>query len=215
MLPTCRSNTPIPPCWEIRILFAALDAVMLQQVCISAAFYLTQVLIGTIVHIWNYLIILTTWTKSGTKSNQDLVTWYKQLQIITILGNTCNQKRIFPAAAIGLPSIEFFTFFVCVKLHDSLTGIEVAFFFLIFLNVVAFNMTVFLAASKVFSCSEGVLQMWRREWKSARKSEMRRVLRALEPLKIKFNLNFVENNTPLVIQDVCSRQTIGSLLIVG
>lgn len=44
---------------------------------------------------------------------------------------------------------------------------------------------------------------------------MRKLLTALEPLKIRFNLNFVENNTPLVIQDVCTRQTIGSLLVVG
>lgn len=84
--------------------------------------------------------------------------WYKQLQILTVLSNSCNQKRIFPAAALGLPSIEFFTFFVCIKLHNSLGAFETAFFFLIFLNVVAFNMTVFLAASKVFSCSGKILK---------------------------------------------------------
>ncbi|OXA46683.1 hypothetical protein Fcan01_18151 [Folsomia candida] len=173
MLPTCRSNIPIPPGWVIRILLAFIDAVMLQQVCISAAFYLTQVLIGAIVHLWNYLSMLSIRTQNGIngESHQNFIMWYKQLQILTVLSNSCNQKRIFPAAALGLPSIEFFTFFVCIKLHNSLGAFETAFFFLIFLNVVAFNMTVFLAASKVFSCS--------------------------------------------VIQDVCTRQTIGSLLVVG
>ncbi len=142
---------------------------------------------------------------------------YKNLQILAGLSNDCNQYRMFPSTALGTPIIAFFALYVAIRLHTSLSLIEVGFFAFIYFNVTVFYLTIFVSAANLYIKSVVVLILWKREMARmampANKTE-KRILKAMQPLKIRFGINFVDNHTPLVVQDFSMRQMASLLLIL-
>lgn len=130
-----------------------------------------------------------------------------------MLNNNCVRKCMLPSCSLGFPAIQFFSCYVCIKLHDTMSLPALAFYFLIYGDAIILTTSVFTASSYVFITSRKLLARWRTEWKMTQNSELRRSFRACSPMKVRFGDNFVDNSTPLVIQDTCTRQTVSSLLI--
>lgn len=136
---------------------------------------------------------------------------YKKLQVLQAIANSCVRRQMLPACSIGLPAVQFAAGFVCLKFHDSMSLPAMVFFSLIYVDAVILTTCVFTAASHVFINSLELLSTWKTRWQT--RGEVRKSLRSLTAIKIRFGNNFVDNSTPLVIQDMCTRQTATSLLI--
>lgn len=138
---------------------------------------------------------------------------YRKLKIIELFINQSNQKRIFPSVFIGFPSLQFFTSYVCIRLHDIVEWPAFAMFPLVYVDAFILAVVIFTAAAKVYNNSGELLQNLKASPDFGRKSVLRRNIRAVTSIKIKFGVNFVDSETPLVIQDFCTRTTATFLLI--
>jgi hypothetical protein len=73
--------------------------------------------------------------------------------------------------------------------------------------------SIFGPPAHVFVKSTEMLLKWKSSWINGRKSEMRKAMRALHPIKVRFGSNFVDKSTTFVIQDTTTRTTVSSLLM--
>ncbi len=138
---------------------------------------------------------------------------YQQLRLLEMLNSLACSRRIFPGMMIGFPMIQFSSFYVCIKLHGNIDLPTFAMFPIMYFDGFFLCVVVFTVASRVYKWSDDLLQGWRLNPASVKKSELRKVLRSFPPLKIRMGGNFVETCTPLIIQDFCVRTTASMLLL--
>lgn len=141
---------------------------------------------------------------------------YKYLQILEKQTNDCVGVVIFPVFAIGFVAIQFFALYVCIKMHESMSVVSLGFFFLCYVDASALQYTILTTGSRIFVLSSEMLLSLRDiSARNHTSREMRKTLKAFLPLQIKFGVNFVDNATPLVVQDMCIRQLTSSLLVTN
>ncbi len=160
--------------------------------------------------IWSF-------SRSASKSypTSTLLKAYKLIGIVEMLNNSCVRGQLFPAFALLFPSIQLSSGYVCIKLHDTLSLPAFAYFALIYIDCIILITAIFTAPSHVYISSKNLILKWKSDWRTSRKSGLRRETRTLNPIKVRFGSNFVDNSTPLVIQDMCTRTTVSTLLISG
>jgi hypothetical protein len=138
---------------------------------------------------------------------------YKKLQILEMLINNSIRDVMLPALMFGMPSIQFFASYVCIKMHGTMALPNLAFFIIIYLDTVVLTNTVITPAASIFTGSGKLLEKWITSSKAMKRKYLRKFRGACRPLRVKFGSNFVDKKTPLVMQDMCMRQTMSSLLI--
>lgn len=141
--------------------------------------------------------------------------FYRSIQILEKYFNGYLMKRIVPMIVLSIPIIQVVSQYVCIQLHDEIPMPGFLIFPLIMFDCVLANVFVYSVASWVYSKSIKVLRAYARHTVkfSGRKSRLAREIKACAVLKIKFGSNFIDNGTPLVIQDFCMNQTVSLLLI--
>jgi hypothetical protein len=159
------------------------------------------------------LIYFFDFHRSKSTSSSELLQSFKYIRIIEMLNNYTVRHLLLPTCALIFPAIQRASAYVCIKLHDTLSWPALLFYGLIYCDALILTTSVFLAPCHVFTSSRQILLKWKTGWKMGRKSEMRKELKALVPIKVRCGSNFVDNSTPLVLQDMCTRQTVSSLLI--
>lgn len=75
------------------------------------------------------------------------------------------------------------------------------------------NMVIITLASRVHSASRDLLTSLKQLKLEKRSKLMRKELQACNTLRIKFGSNFIDNGTPLVMQDVCINQIMSLVLL--
>lgn len=138
---------------------------------------------------------------------------YKNLRVLEAINNNCVRARILPALVVDLPAIQLASGYVCIKLHTTMSLPAIACFGLIYWDVIIFTTAMFTASSRVYTKSGELLATWRAQWRSGSRSELRRSLSSLCPVKVRFGNNFVDHSTPLVFQDTINNLTVSCLLI--
>lgn len=125
--------------------------------------------------------------------------------------------RVVPTVIICSITLQVISQYVCIKLHDKIAMPGFLVFPLMCVDAFVVNVLVYSLASWVNSTSTEVLQSFERNTIQfgGRKSILAREIRACGVLKVKFGSNFIENGTPLVIQNFCLVQTLNLLLISG
>lgn len=142
-----------------------------------------------------------------------LIRTYKYFQVLEGLNNDCGRDLLLPALVGGLPAIQFSSSYVCIKLHHTMSLPSLGFFFLLYFDMIILIFAVFTINSKVYIVSSKLLSNWKSAWGNSKSSLLRKSLRACVPMKVRFSNNFVDNRTPIVIQDMCVRQTVSLLLL--
>ncbi|OXA54601.1 hypothetical protein Fcan01_10664 [Folsomia candida] len=213
MLPCCTNGERgIQNKW-VKFSMAIFEGYMFYQVTVSGSFFITQVMVGCCLSLWNYIKILKQWTRDPSYKKGYLLQAYKYLRVLEMLNNNCVRSRMFPAGTIGFPAAQFFCGYVCIKFHSSMSVWAVGVFFLLYCDGVMLTTTMFTTAAHVYINSRELLITWKSGWGTRKNSELRKTMRGFPPMKVRCGSNFVDNSTPLVIQDMCTRQTVSTLLI--
>jgi hypothetical protein len=135
---------------------------------------------------------------------------YRYIQILEILVNEFGQSKFVPVSIVLIPMMEILGLFGTVKLYDvvPLPG------FIIYPYAYFCAMVVLLlyvaTSGKLFDTSKNILNLWR----TLKATKLRRkIIKSLQPLKIKFGSNFIESSTSLVIQSFCLKTVVDLLLL--
>jgi hypothetical protein len=141
-----------------------------------------------------------------------LIGQYRQLQILEVLSNQCVMHRALPVTALGGIISQFLTSIVCIRLHDKIQMPDFLLFPALYFDCCILILLLFTVASLTFVKSKRILSNWKMSYQMKRKY-FRKSLYMLTPLKIKFGGNFVDQSTPLVIQNFCLTSTASLLLL--
>lgn len=137
---------------------------------------------------------------------------YKQLQIIEILNTISNGYTVLPTFMFVGPLLQSVMSYATIKLHQDLGMMELVLTSLFSFDGAFFIMIFLTLASNVWKNSSLLLSKWRSDTQRRRKLN-RKTLKALRPLKIRFMSNFVDQCTPLVVEDFAIRTTVSLLLL--
>lgn len=135
---------------------------------------------------------------------------YRELQVLNRVMNSILLTKVTPTMVSVAPAIQVFGQYVCIMLHKEIPYPQFILFPVTVWNSFACNMFFLSFASAMFGRSERVLKRMR--GLSANK-KIRRKVRASWELRLKFGSNYVDQGTPLVIQDFCILQTVNLILM--
>lgn len=123
--------------------------------------------------------------------------------------------RVVPALVSLTPIVQIICQYVCIKLHDQISMPGFLMFPLILVDAVVINGFVFTLASAINSTSAKLLEthVKRTVEFGGKRSVLAREIKACGVLKIKFGSNYIDNGTPLAIQNFCLNQTLSLLLL--
>jgi hypothetical protein len=140
--------------------------------------------------------------------------FYKQIQILESMLNNFLKQRITPLVLCGVPLMQMFTFYLCIKFHEVFPPLVFLLFPIVFVDSLVINVVVFTLASWVFTKSQKAINLLQKNAaKSGRKSLIKKQIRSYSAMKIKFGSNFVDRFTPFLIQSNVLSQTASLLLI--
>ncbi|OXA37329.1 hypothetical protein Fcan01_27924 [Folsomia candida] len=204
---TGQSHTTI---YAIKLSFAILEFISLQQLVTTSVYYLATVLLHGISFLW---MSCTTFVHGYTPAGN--IAWllaYKELKVYEKLLNYCTKSRIFLITALLVPGLQILLCYTSLKLFHSehISNFEASLFLWAYFLVLVFTMLLFSAAAQINSLSVN----WIAKFKgSGDKKLERRMHKSLMSLRLEFGNNFVETLTPLVVQEFCVRQTVSCLLV--
>jgi hypothetical protein len=199
MLPSCRSGIGITSL-PLKLTISFLEMIMFFHVTTAGSFYVIQILMAVCLSMWNYIRIIQGWSADKSKDRQELLSAYRFISMVGVLNNVCVSHDILPMWLVGFPSIQLTAAVVCIKYHGIMSPPALAFFRLIYVDQVVLCTAVFTPPSHVYIESRKLLLQWKGEWRTGQRSELRRALRALQPVKVQIGTNFIDHSTPLVIQ---------------
>lgn len=187
------------PLWTIGLI----TFIIVMQFYTGAVYYAVYVLlIGT-----THLVIECRGLKRIGKNN---ILLYRKIQIWEKVLNFCTSQRIFPTIVFSVSGLQIISAFALAILRNNSGVGNLAVFFLMYLNSFVFNMIMFSFAAKIYSVSKKWLKMGE---KNVKGGYMRRLHRSYRPLRMSFFNNFIDELTPLVMQDFSLTQTISLLLL--
>ncbi|XP_035715556.1 uncharacterized protein LOC118438863 [Folsomia candida] len=213
--PSCSTISWMPPGREIFVVL--FEAWMALQLFSSGATWAFFIFFAGIVAMLNYFQLLESRICKAVTifQNQACLKLYRSIQILEKYMNGCTMVRIVPSMVLCTPNLQIISQFVSIKLHSKIAMPGFLIFPLIMVDAVIVNVFVYTLASWVNSTSTKLLQTQVRRTVQfgGKKSQLAREIRACGVLKIKFGSNFIDNGTPLVIQNFCFNQTLNLLLI--
>lgn len=122
-----------------------------------------------------------------------------------------------PVILSCIPAIQIVGLYVCITLHEEIALPGFAIFPLLAIAATIHNILVITLAAMVNISSKRVLIILRLKIVGSNEGKMRKLLRrelaACGVLKIKFGNNFIDNGTPLVMQNFCINQTMSLCLV--
>ncbi|OXA54691.1 hypothetical protein Fcan01_11580 [Folsomia candida] len=204
---TGQSHTTI---YAIKLSFAVLEFISLQQLVTTSVYYLATVLLHGISFLW---MSCTTFVRGYIPGcNIARLLAYKELKVYEKLLNYCTKSRIFLITALLVPGLQILLCYTSLKLFHSedISNFEASLFLWAYFLVLVFTMLLFSAAAQINNLSVN----WIAKFKgSSDKRLERRMHKSLMSLRLEFGNNFVETLTPLVVQEFCVRQTASCLLV--
>lgn len=140
---------------------------------------------------------------------------YRNIQILDNSFNVVLTERILPAIMICIPAIEIATLFVCFTLHQEIPIPGFLIFPIIAMSAGINNILIITLASKVYSASQRLLSLFEKTHQGRMSKFVRKELLACNVLKIKFGSNFIDNGTPVIMQNFCIDKTLSLILLRG
>lgn len=189
----------------IRLLLAIFEFLVISQIIQSAIPYGLFLLLSGIILLWDEVE-----KAFSNSSGNHVVNKYRKLQVLEKLINACVRTRVFPVLTFACPSVQMLSGFAIIKLNSSM---KLSHFFtlaVMYFAAALFGIIVLGGAGTIFTKSHRCLVA--QNWLKTNKIQ-RRELKSLQPLRIWFGSNFVDNLTSLVIQHFCMIQTMNLLLL--
>lgn len=146
---------------------------------------------------------------SGKNTN---LKFYRTLQVLQSVLNSSNRYQIFPMVAYCFPAVQILDAFLLIKYYDTM---DYSLFMIVIVQYVQCLFCIamlFMWSAKVYANSCAWLAKRKRSVNKGGTFE-RKFLRGLVPLKVLFGMSFVDELTPLVIEQFCVLQTINLLLL--
>lgn len=145
---------------------------------------------------------------------QENIRFYRRIQILEKHMNDITNVYILPALIIGVPLLQIVSQYVSITMHDDIPMPGFVLFPIMSVEAIITNVVVFTPASWVNGRSTRILARYARKiTHCVRKSVVVKERKACTMLKIKFGSNYVDQSTPLVIQNFCLNQTMSLILI--
>lgn len=140
---------------------------------------------------------------------------YRQVHILEKMLNDFLMTKISPAVVIFIPAVQIVSQFVSVMMHDKIAMPGFLIFPLFLVDGFVANVLVFTLASWVNSTPHDMLVKYGRRLDniSVGGSYLRKEVKALNSMKIKFWSNYIDRGTPLMIQNFCLAQTMSLIMI--
>lgn len=139
-------------------------------------------------------------------------TEYRMLQVFESLLNSTVRYRVWPALTAYLPALHVLGAVACIKFHKHLALPNFVFVISVSIIVAVTELIFYTGCSKIYGNSLSWLSCVKSGGMKMNKVE-RKMVRSMQPLRIWFGSNFVDELTPLVIQNFCTDQTVSVLLL--
>lgn len=141
---------------------------------------------------------------------------YRYVQILEKSFNAYLLPAVIPATIFCVPIIEIIGYFACITLHQEVSMPGFLIFPLMATEAGISNIFVITLASQVHVGSQQVkIALEKRSMGRCKMALVKRQIRAMDVLKIKFGQNFIDAGTPLVMQNFCINQTMSLALVKG
>lgn len=183
-------------CYTISTFTFVVEVVMYFQAPLYAVYYITHVLLAGLVYLWKKLREVM-----DTKSHKLL----KEARVLERILNASLKGRLVPCFVLGVSIAECFAGSVLLSMSDQLGKVERYFFVLIYFQTGLCVRTLLTIMSYVFIKSTRYKKALHR---SAVKKVERKELMSWKPLRVEFGQNFVDELTPLVVEENVINQTI-------
>lgn len=210
--PLCSSTSNLTmPQSILRLTLALTEGFVLSNTFIGGTFYNVDVLLTGIAY-------LVAECNIAANFENPKMSVYRKLQVLEKLLNAAVKSRILPMVSIALPGLQITSCFALIKLHDQLGFYTMPIYVSVYLDVAMFNVLVFTGAARVYILGDRLLRGWREEVKAEQNCgirEKRMMLKSFRKLRVEFGNNFVDQLTPLVLQDFCTKQSISMLVLSG
>lgn len=192
------------PSKYVRIILATFEFIPVHYLALAAGIFPIALLFGGMVHMWLHI------SKLRNTTGLSFIRKYRELQVFEKLFNSCNQGRIFPVLVTLCPVIEILGAFACVRLRGEMIPLEFTFIMMETKLVTGFTLAFFSGAGKINTGSGKLLRACKA---GENRTETKKVLATLIPLKVRFGQNFVDGLTPLILQQFCTIQMANLLLL--
>lgn len=147
---------------------------------------------------------------------EECIKFYREIQILEKILNSFLMPSIVPLTIVIIPLHKIIAQYVCVMLRDEIPMPGFLVFPIMGVDSTIVNILVFTLASLVHNASRDILQKLGQKivtFRGGNEDRLRRKVKACAVLKIKFGSNFIDQGTPLVIQNFCMTQTMNLILM--
>ncbi|XP_035702639.1 uncharacterized protein LOC118434048 [Folsomia candida] len=194
-----------------------LDTWILSHGCYSAAIPVLFVLCVGIVCFLTYFDVLTSYRRSlrliTFTHMASCIRLYRSIHLLEKSFNAFLMQRILPPFMLTCIGLQIMGLYVCIMHQKDIPIAGLLVFHL--LGVDAMICSIFTMASLVHTKSTNVLEMLGRTVAGIGKNRkvVRRELKSLTVMNLKFGSNFIDRETPLNIQSFAWNQTVSLCLI--
>ncbi|XP_035708005.1 uncharacterized protein LOC118435717 [Folsomia candida] len=183
----------------------------------SSALWIIYVFFSGIMSILTYFRVLLSQI-SIVKTPSDLhscIKLYKSIQILEKYFNAFLLPRVIPVLITGVPILQIISLYVCLNHNQDIDMPGFLVFPLLLMEAAGTIIFVFTLASKINNSSETMVKFLKDGIRkgSGNKAHLKKEIKSLSLLKIKFGSNFIDRGTPLVIETFCINQTVSLTLI--
>lgn len=158
-------------------------------------------------------------TISTTCDLKSSIHLYRCLDLLEKSINAFLMHRVLPIIVFCVPGIQIISQYITINYHDHITMPGFLVFPVLAANAAISSMLLLTLASYVHTNSDKLLHVLasRSEGRISGKSgkTIKRGIKSLKPMKIRFGSNFIDQQTPIVIQTFCINQTVSLTLIMS
>ncbi|OXA41340.1 hypothetical protein Fcan01_23704 [Folsomia candida] len=215
MLTNCKPITASGH-WLVVVWIHVFETWMSYHMVFSAAVGIVYSFFVSIVCLLSYLWILEREIGKilNTRDLKNCLKLYRQIQVLEKSLNAVLKDSILPAFVLCAPLIQIVCMFVCINLHAEIEMPGFVMFPMLWLDAIWANVFVYTLASYIHNVSKKLLQEFRNMAVCIENEGlMRKEMKAMSRLKIKFGSNFIDRTTPLTIQNFCWSRTMTLTLI--
>ncbi|OXA64379.1 hypothetical protein Fcan01_00593 [Folsomia candida] len=216
MFPGCVKCDPTLLHRVVKLCLHIFEAWMSLNTIISGTTWMFYVLFVGIVCILDYFRVLESKISEieNDSNKDDCIHLYRCIQILEKSFNAFLMPRIVPATMFCVPAIEILAFYVCISFHADISMPAFLIFPVMAVCAGMNNILVITLASRVNVASQKMkIAVQKRTVGRCRRALAKRQIRACNVLKIKFGSNFIDEGTPLVMQNFCINQTMSLALV--
>ncbi|OXA49897.1 hypothetical protein Fcan01_15891 [Folsomia candida] len=216
MLPNCQPVQTTLLGRGIQGLIHLYEIWTISHITYSGSIWIFYILFVGIDCMLNYLNLLKrqSFAILNSEDKDNCVRLYCSIQILEKWFNSFVMDKILPCVIICVPALEIVALFVCVNLHQDISGLGFLLFPLVAFDAAMIIILVFPLASWVYKESkETIRDISSKVIFLDNKALTRRQIRSFIPLRVKFGSNFIDRTTALVIQNFVLNRTMTLTLI--